>query len=157
MPKKSLPRILDVKADDKPYTLSIRWDCSDEASTVDISSLIDTFKAYAALKDAPELFRSVHVGEYGTDIVWSDELDMSADTLWRLAREQAGMTMSAADFKKWRERHDYTLDDVAEVLGISRRMVAYYDHGDKPIPRVVALAALAIEKNPDTLQQFRFG
>jgi hypothetical protein len=24
-------------------------------------------------------------------------------------------------------------------------MVAYYDHGDKPIPRVVALAAQALE------------
>jgi hypothetical protein len=37
------------------------------------------------------------------------------------------------------------LDEAAKALGISRRMVAYYDHGEKPIPRVVALAARALE------------
>jgi hypothetical protein len=82
---------------------------------------------------------------YGTDVVWSDELDMPADTLWRLAQEQSGVTMTAEAFHHWRERKAYTLDAAAAALGISRRMVAYYDHGDKPIPRVVALATLALD------------
>ena len=33
----------------------------------------------------------MQVGEYGTDIVWRDGLDMSNDTLWRLAQEQANL------------------------------------------------------------------
>ncbi|MBM3225038.1 MAG: helix-turn-helix transcriptional regulator [Candidatus Tectomicrobia bacterium] len=69
---------------------------------------------------------------------------MSADTLWRLAQEQSGVTMSAEDFRHWREHHAYTLDEAAAALGISRRMAAYYEHGDKPIPRVVALATQAL-------------
>ena len=36
----------------------------------------------------------MQVGAHGTDIVWTDEIDMSADTLWRLAQEQAGATMT---------------------------------------------------------------
>ena len=37
------------------------------------------------------------------------------------------------------------MEQTAVALGISRRMVAYYDHGEKPIPRVVALATLALD------------
>jgi transcriptional regulator with XRE-family HTH domain len=70
---------------------------------------------------------------------------MAADTLWRLAQEQSGATMTAEAFRSWRHRKAYTLDEAAKALGISRRMVAYYDQGDKPIPRVVALAARALE------------
>jgi DNA-binding transcriptional regulator YiaG len=76
-----------------------------------------------------------------TNIVWNDEIDMAAETLWRLTQEQSGATMSPAAFKQWRERKAYTLDTAARALGVSRRMVAYYEQGAKPIPRVVALAA----------------
>lgn len=144
MPKKTLPRITAVSAGERPNTLHIRWDGGGE-SLVDASGLIENFRAYAPLRQSAELFRQVRVGEYGTDVVWSDELDMPADTLWRLAQEQSGVTMTAEAFHHWRERKAYTLDDAAAALGISRRMVAYYDHGDKPIPRVVALATLALD------------
>jgi DNA-binding XRE family transcriptional regulator len=130
-------------------TLSIQWDKGNQKSAVNVSGLIDSFKAYAPLKASPELFRSVRVGEYGTDIVWPDNLEISADTLWRMAKEQTGITMSAEAFRRWREKRAYTLDDAAKALGLSRRMVAYYDHGDKAIPRVVALAAIAFEYDPN--------
>jgi len=70
---------------------------------------------------------------------------MSNDTLWRLAQEQSGATMTAAAFRHWRQRRAYTLDAAARALGISRRMVAYYEQGERPIPRVVALATRALE------------
>jgi hypothetical protein len=70
---------------------------------------------------------------------------MSADTLWRLAQEQSGATMTNDAFHQWRLRHDYTLEGAAAALGLSRRMVAYYDHGNKPIPRTVALATQALD------------
>jgi len=145
MPYKRLPRITTVAAGAQPYTLHITWDHGSE-SLVDVSRLIGTFRVYTPLRHDPALFRQVRVGEYGTDIVWTEELDMSADTLWRLAQEQSGATMSADAFHEWRQRHDYTLDDAAAALGVSRRMVAYYDHGEKPIPRYVALATLALDQ-----------
>lgn len=144
MPRKSLPRIVAVTADTKPLTLRIRWDKGDE-SRVDVSGPIETFRIYEPLRRSPELFRSARVGEHGTDIVWSNEIDMAADTLWRLAQEQAGVTMSPDAFKRWRERKAYTLDAAARALGLSRRMVAYYEQGAKPIPRIVALATRALD------------
>jgi DNA-binding transcriptional regulator YiaG len=144
MPKKTLPRIVAVTADKNPLTLRIRWD-GDEESNVDVSGLIATFRVYEPLRRSPKLFRQVRLGEHGTDIVWTDDIDMAADTLWRLAQEQAGVTMSSDAFKQWREPKAYTLDSAARALGLSRRMVAYYEQGEKPIPRIVALATRALE------------
>jgi DNA-binding transcriptional regulator YiaG len=145
VPKKSLPRIVAVSAAKKPFTLLVRWDRG-EPSRVDVSGIIKSFRIYEPLQRSPDLFRRVRVGEYGTDIVWTDAIDMSADTLWRLAQEQSGATLSPDDFKHWRQRKAYTLDTAAAALGISRRMVAYYEQGKKPIPRVVALATRALER-----------
>jgi DNA-binding transcriptional regulator YiaG len=145
MPKKILPRIAAVAAGDKPLTLRVHWDKGEE-SLVDVSGVVTTFRLYEPLRRSPELFRQVRIGEHGTDVVWTDEIDMAADTLWRLAQEQAGATLSPEGFKQWRERQAYTLDTAASALGISRRMVAYYEQGKKPIPRVVALATRALEQ-----------
>lgn len=144
MPKKSLPRIAAVVADKKPLTLRIQWKDGEE-SRVDVSGLVNTFRVYESLRASPDLFRKVRLGEFGTDVVWDDAIDMAADTLWRLAQEQSGVTMSSDAFKHWRERKAYTLDTAAQALGLSRRMVAYYEQGAKPIPRVVALATRALD------------
>ncbi len=66
-------------------------------------------------------------------------------TLWRLAQEQSGATMTAEAFRRWREAHAYSLDAAAAALGLSRRTIAYYEQGEKPIPRVVALATRGLE------------
>jgi DNA-binding XRE family transcriptional regulator len=144
VPRKILPRIVAASADEKPLTLRIRWDNGDE-NRVDLSGMIETFRIFEPLRRTPELFGKVSVGEHGTDVVWTGDIDMAADTLWRLAQEQAGLAMSAAEFKSWRERQAYTLDLAAKALGVSRRMIAYYEQGTKPIPRVVALATRALE------------
>ena len=128
MPKKALPRIASVAAGKKPLTLRIVWEKGGE-SGVDVSGIVETFLVYEPLRRSPDLFRQVRVGEFGTDVVWNEGIDMSADTLWRLAQEQAGLTMSPDAFKHWRERKAYTLDSAARALGLSRRMVAYYEQG----------------------------
>jgi hypothetical protein len=65
---------------------------------------------------------------------------MATDTLWRLAREQAGETMTPAYFRHWRERKAYILDEAARALGLSRRMVAYYEKGDALATRALDMA-----------------
>ena len=144
MPRKVLPRIITVSTGEKPFLLSIRWNTGDE-SLVDVSGLVEGYRFYSPLREDPRLFRQVEPGEYGVDVVWPGGLDMSNDTLWRLAQEQSGATMTAEAFRDWRKRHAYTLDSAAKALGLSRRMVAYYETGERPIPRVVALATRGLE------------
>jgi predicted transcriptional regulator len=54
-------------------------------------------------------------------------------------------TARTTTVRHWRERKAYTLDTAAKALGISRRMVAYYEQGNRAIPRVVALATRGLE------------
>jgi len=144
MPRKTLPRIVAVATGEQPMTLRVCWDKGEE-SLIDVSGMIQSSRVYALLRQSPELFRQVRAGEHGTDVVWTDEINMAADTLWHLAQEQAGETMTPGAFRHWRERKAYTLDEAARALGLSRRMVAYYEKGDRPITRVVALATRALD------------
>ncbi len=92
MPKRTLPRIVAVTPDMEPMTLRIRWAKGGEAR-VDLSGLIETFRLYEPLRHSPEVFAQVRLGGYGTDVVWPDDIDISADTLWRL-RESSRLSQS---------------------------------------------------------------
>ena len=144
MPKRTLPRIAHVAPGPAPLTLHVRWQGGGEG-VVDLSGLVSSFRIYAPLRGDTALFARARVGEHGTDVAWTEDVDMAADTLWRLAQEQSGATMTAAAFRHWRERKAYTLEGAAQALGISRRMAAYYEAGERAIPRTVALATQALE------------
>jgi len=144
MPKKTLPRIKAVRALPGSRKLEIQWD-NGLKIRADISSLIGQFRFYAPLRRSDKQFAAVRVGDIGTDIVWDCGVDMSADTLWRLCMEQSGLTMSSAALRDWRKKRSLSLEAAAEALGISRRMIAYYESGKKPVPRVVALATRGLD------------
>jgi len=77
-------------ADAAPLTLRIAWEHGGE-SRVDLSGFVQTFRIYAPLRQSPELFGRVQPGAFGADVVWSEGIDMSADTLWRLAHGGADL------------------------------------------------------------------
>jgi hypothetical protein len=54
--------------------------------------------------------------------------------------------MTADAFRRWREHRDYTLDAAMRALGLSRRMITYYQKGERTIPRVLALATCGLEE-----------
>jgi transcriptional regulator with XRE-family HTH domain len=61
-----------------------------------------------------------------------------------------GSEMKGHDFKQWRKGLDLSQKDAADALGLKRRVVQYYEKGErsggKPvkIPRTVRLACYAI-------------
>lgn len=57
--------------------------------------------------------------------------------------------MKPADFKRWRKYMGYSQKDAAEALGLKRRVVQYYEKGERDgekvkIPRSVRLACKAL-------------
>ena len=90
--------------------------------------------------------RPAAVGDWGGSVVWNgdDSLELAADNLRARAVEQAG-GYSHELIWNWMARHKLTLEAAAEALGVSRRMLAYYRSGAKPVPRTVALAMLGWE------------
>jgi transcriptional regulator with XRE-family HTH domain len=53
--------------------------------------------------------------------------------------------MNAQAFKAWRKRLGHTQERAAELLGVSRRVVAGWETGETSIPKMVALAIWAID------------
>jgi hypothetical protein len=135
-------RINAVKAS-KPCLLIITF--GDGAiMRVDLSAIIGRIPALAPLKDT-KLFLKARVGESGWTVDWiPGELDMTGDNLRAEAIEQSG-GISHERIWEWMHRNGLTLDAAAQALGISRRMLAYYRNGQKPIPRHIWLACLGWE------------
>lgn len=115
-----------------------------EQLQVDLKPII---KRHPTLRElaTPAVFKRAKIGEWGGSVTWgADELELAADNLRARAIEQAG-GYSHEVILNWMARHGMTLDTAAEALGLSRRMLAYYRSGEKPVPRTVALACLGWE------------
>ena len=59
--------------------------------------------------------------------------------------------MESTDFKKWRKSLNLSQKDAASVLGLKRRMIQYYEKGERNgekvnIPRAVRLACYALSQ-----------
>ncbi len=84
----TLPRLTSVTPTERTYVLRVRW-ASGEESDVDVSEPIHTYRVFAPLRDNPDLFNQVRVVEHGIGIQWTDEIDVSAVTLWRRRQKAA--------------------------------------------------------------------
>ena len=87
----------------------------------------------------PGEFAKAKVGDWGHSLVWPSGAEAGADALW-LETLAATRREDARAFLEWRLRHGLSLTRAAEALGLSRRMVAYYSNGEKPVPKTVLLA-----------------
>ncbi|OWQ93481.1 hypothetical protein CDN99_03130 [Roseateles aquatilis] len=112
---------------------------------VDLVDVIKTFRVFAPLK-SQSVFNTARLGEFADTVIWADDdnLELAADNLRAMAVEQTG-GISHEFIYRWMHENDLNLDTAAEALGMSRRMLAYYRSGAKPVPRTVALACLGWE------------
>lgn len=117
---------------------------------VNLTGWIKSTKALRLLRD-PKLFATARIGSFGYAIEFGDgSIDLASDNLRNLAVEQAG-GIGHERIWKWMQDNNLTIDQAAEVLGISRRMLIYYRNGEKVIPRHIWLACVGWE----TLQKHR--
>ena len=135
-----LPTIKSARAL-RPHRVEVIWSTG-RIDEVDLSAALQAHDSLApALRKAR--FVAVAPGEWGHSLSWGGregaEIEIGADAVWRIAREQSTQGEST-DFAAWRAAHGLSLTEAAHSLGLSRRAVAYYESGAKPVPRVVALA-----------------
>jgi hypothetical protein len=135
--EKTAPNIRSVHAD-RDRRLTITWKGGAE-SNVDVSRLLAEYAVFAPLKE-DDLFRKVAVGEWGWCVHWSDDMEISSDTLWRLALEQGSSWLRA-----WRTAHGMTQAEAASALGVSPRMWRYYEAGSHLLPKTVRLAGIGLD------------
>lgn len=129
-----------------PLNLSVTFG-DDVTMDIDLSTVVAQNNFLLPLNNAA-LFCKAMVGEHGNDVTWGDDLSLSGDNLRAEAIEQCG-GISHERIWNWMYRNGLTLDSASMALGISRRMLAYYRNGEKPIPRHIWLACLGWEKCKD--------
>lgn len=134
------PRALEVVALE-PYKLRIKWDTGENLD-VDVENQLRSIAAYAPILD-PDVFKQVHIAEWGGSIEWFDT-EFGDDNVYAWTRQQMG-EVSHEMFLDWMRRNNLSLSGAAEALGMSRRMVTYYRMGRKRIPKYVWLACLGWE------------
>jgi len=127
---------------DEARRLVITWRGGTE-TVVDIAEHLDEFAIFAPLRCDDGLFREVSVGEWGWCVHWSDELEISSDTIWRLALQQG-----SAWLRTWRKAHGTTQSEAAKALGVSPRMWRCYEAGTHLLPKTVRLAAIGFDARP---------
>lgn len=112
---------------------------------VSLAKIIETHPTLKRLAD-PEVFRTAQVGDAGVTVTWAndDDLELPASGLRARAIEQAG-GVSHEFLWNWMHRNNLTLDGAEAALGVSRRMLAYYRSGERPVPLTVGLACLGWE------------
>lgn len=115
--------------------VEIDWSTG-ETLRADLSA--QTAPPFDALRQ-PEFFARMTRDEWGHGLDWPGCLDLGADSLYELCREQAGLP-TASEFDRWMQRNNLSLAKAAETLGMTRRMIAHYRTGSRPIPKVVGLA-----------------
>lgn len=131
------PNIKAIRADTH-CRLIVVWKGGAE-SVIDPSSHIASYSTLAPLRDA-RVFRTVQVGEWGWSAHWTDQVEISSDTLYRLALEQGG-----AWLRSWRQTHAMTQEEAARAVGVSPRMWRYYESGTHLLPKTVRLACIGLD------------
>ncbi|HEX3675494.1 MAG TPA: DUF2442 domain-containing protein [Rhizomicrobium sp.] len=127
--------IVSVKAK-APARLAIKWSDGTRAE-LDLTEIL-RHKAFRKLRDVAR-FAGVKISEWGQGVEWPSGPELGAETLWLETLSATGHEDTRA-FLEWRLRHGLSLTKTADALGLSRRMIAYYSNGEKPVPRAILLA-----------------
>ena len=124
------------------YRVRIEWQ-DGRTSEVDLAPHVLRYALYRPLRENFGAFERVELIDDGVSIAWpAFDLDISADAIAALERTQ---TMSGTEFRERLKRLGLSFDAAAATFDISRRQIAYYSAGAKPVPRHVVLALRGFE------------
>lgn len=132
------PRIAAVRPGEGDYVVHVTWEDGSD-TRVDLAEPVFAYKHFRPLRNVAR-FRTIDVEEWGWAISWGDDLDFSGEALMEMARAQEDAAMTASELRAWLKLHDQTQESAARLLGISKRIIAYYATGARPIPKYIVLA-----------------
>jgi hypothetical protein len=141
----TLPRLKSVKA--LPGSkLKLNWR-NGEGTLCDLTGLIARSKALAPLADAA-MFSKAKLIDWGAAVGWPKGLDLSAQTLRRIADEQASFDADA--FRAWQAALGLSNQEAADALGLTLGTIKNYRNGHA-IPPAVAVACRAMMNDPHVI------
>lgn len=126
-------RILEVKPKDDYIIQAVFY--NGEMRQYDVKRLFESFPQFKEFEENRDLFESVTVDVGGYGISWSDELDLSAETIWEegtLIEVQQTPELNyllAYSLASARERVHLTQKQLAEKTGIYQADISKIERG----------------------------
>lgn len=136
------PRLKTVKAL-AGSKLKLTWR-GGKTTLCDLTGLIARSKVLAPLGEAA-VFSKAKLIDWGAAVGWPKGLDLSAQTLRRIADEQA--SFDADSFRAWQAALGLSNQEAADALGLTLGTIKNYRNGHA-IPPAVAVACRAMMKDP---------
>lgn len=109
-------------------------------SIVDLTDYIEDYVIFTPLRRDQEAFETVSVGEWGWCASWTPDMEIAADTLWRLSLQQG-----AEWLQQWRTKRNMTQAEAARALGLSLRSWRSYESGMHLLPKTIRLACIGFD------------
>ena len=126
--------------------LKLVWS-SDGSTSCDLTGLIARSLALSALSDA-RVFALAKVVDRGAAVRWPKNVDLSAQTLRQISREQE--VFDDKSFRAWQVELDLSNRESADALGVTRGTIRNYRNGNG-IPLAVAVACRAMMNDPHVI------
>lgn len=146
-----VPLIEQVEPGPGAYVLSVTWKNGGRIS-IDLSGWI-------ALHDIEALrvlsvFNKPEIGEHGDTVQWAGDEDLSIDSvhLELLAEQQRHFGID--ELVAWQERHGLSNQEAADMFALHVNTWINYRNGTTPMPRALAIACRAIDRDPLPIAAF---
>lgn len=117
------------------------------SAVCDLAGLIARARGLAPLADSA-VFAKAKVIDWGAGVGWPNGLDLSAQTLGRIAAEQA--VFDASSFRAWQATLGLSNQEAADALGMTLGTIKNYRNGHA-IPPAVAVACRAMMNDPHVI------
>lgn len=125
-------------------TIDVRWRGGGEAR-IDLTGWIALHDIESLRDDA--VFATAAPGEHGGSVCWNGDEDLAIDTVHMemLAEQQA--EFGGTDAAAFQERRGLSNQEAADALGVALNTWLHYKSGHTRIPRGVAIACRAMERD----------
>lgn len=142
---KNVPRISKVKAVG-PSSIEVTWK-GGGTDRIELTGWIGAGDDILAPLRDPKVFKTAHVGLHGAHVAWADNEDLAIDAfhLKRIAEEQRAI--GASELAQWQTANNFTNEEAALIVGVSRSTWASYK-GGADIPTAVQIAVRAASRDP---------
>jgi hypothetical protein len=134
-----------------PSRLTVTWK-GGGTDAVDLTGWIATGDNILRPLLDEKIFKTARIGEYGRMVAWADNEDLAIDAfhLKRIADEQR--PIEATEFVRWQSANNFTNEEAAHIVGVSRSTWAAMKSGSADVPLTTVIAFRAIQRDPVIMQ-----
>lgn len=127
------------------FALTVEW-VGGGGVTVDLAGWIGLHDIEALRSRT--VFSQPEIGEDGDTVQWAGDEDLCIDSVHLELLAEQQRAFDAAELTAWQQRRGLTNQEAADLMGVHVNTWVNYRSAATPVPRGVAIACRALERDP---------